>query len=177
MRGYFAIGVEGISKPMNVGNLFRSAYAFGASFVFTLNADQRALNMPSDTGRSSHHMPAYEWRDLSEMALPDRCQLVGVELLDEAIDLPSFHHPAQAAYVLGPERDSLSPELLEKCDFTIKIPTRFCINVAVAGAIVMYDRMTSMGRFAPRPMRPGPPQELTPHRHGGIYRRNGQPRK
>ena len=26
MRGYFAIGVEGISKPMNVGNLFRSAH-------------------------------------------------------------------------------------------------------------------------------------------------------
>src|SRR3546814_2552323 len=28
MRGYFGIGVEGISKPMNVGNLFRSAHAF-----------------------------------------------------------------------------------------------------------------------------------------------------
>ena len=30
MRGYFAIGVEGIGKEMNVGNLFRSAHAFGA---------------------------------------------------------------------------------------------------------------------------------------------------
>ena len=29
MRGYFAIGVEGISKSMNVGNLVRSAHAFG----------------------------------------------------------------------------------------------------------------------------------------------------
>ena len=38
MRGYFAIGVEGISKEMNVGNLFRSAHVFGASFVFTVNA-------------------------------------------------------------------------------------------------------------------------------------------
>ncbi|MEE8144119.1 MAG: TrmH family RNA methyltransferase, partial [Kiloniellales bacterium] len=34
MRGYFAIGVEGISKPMNLGNLLRSAHAFGASFFF-----------------------------------------------------------------------------------------------------------------------------------------------
>ncbi|SVA88482.1 uncharacterized protein METZ01_LOCUS141336, partial [marine metagenome] len=24
MRGYFGIGVEGLSKPMNAGNLFRS---------------------------------------------------------------------------------------------------------------------------------------------------------
>jgi hypothetical protein len=27
------------------------------------------------------------------------CRLVGVELLDEAIDLPSFRHPLRAAYV------------------------------------------------------------------------------
>jgi tRNA G18 (ribose-2'-O)-methylase SpoU len=37
-RGYFAIGVEGISKPVNLGNLLRSAHAFGASFVFTIGA-------------------------------------------------------------------------------------------------------------------------------------------
>ena len=38
MRGYFAIGIEGVSKPMNAGSLFRSAHAFGASFVFTIAA-------------------------------------------------------------------------------------------------------------------------------------------
>ena len=173
MRGYFAIGVEGISKPMNVGNLFRSAYAFGASFAFTIDADERALNMPSDTGRSSDHLPSYHWSSVEEIALPDKCQLVGVELLDEAIDLPSFRHPSQAAYVLGPERSSLSPELVERCDFIIKIPTRFCINVAVAGAVVMYDRMTSLGRFAPRPVSPGSPEPLQPHKHGGIFSRSG----
>jgi hypothetical protein len=37
MRGYFGIGVEGISEPLNVGNLLRSAHSFGASFFFTLN--------------------------------------------------------------------------------------------------------------------------------------------
>ena len=35
------------------------------------------------------------------MALPNDCTLVGVELLDEAIDLPSFRHPLKAAYVFG----------------------------------------------------------------------------
>jgi len=33
--------------------------------------------------------------------LPKGCRLVGVELLDEAVDLPNFAHPQQAAYVLG----------------------------------------------------------------------------
>jgi hypothetical protein len=38
MRGYFAIGAEGISKAMNLGSLMRSAHAFGASFLFTVAA-------------------------------------------------------------------------------------------------------------------------------------------
>ena len=38
MRGYFGIGVEGISKQMNVGAIMRTANAFGASFVFTIDA-------------------------------------------------------------------------------------------------------------------------------------------
>ena len=39
MRGYFGIGIEKSSKPMNAGNLFRTAHAFGADFIFTINAN------------------------------------------------------------------------------------------------------------------------------------------
>ena len=35
------------------------------------------------------------------MKLPDKCELVGVELTDDAIDIASFHHPRQAVYILG----------------------------------------------------------------------------
>ena len=38
MRGYYGVGVEGISKPMNVGAIMRTAHAFEASFVFTIGA-------------------------------------------------------------------------------------------------------------------------------------------
>ncbi|HHS89500.1 MAG TPA: RNA methyltransferase [Rhodobacteraceae bacterium] len=172
MRGYFAIGAEGISKPMNLGNLMRSACAFGASFFFTVDAERNLGRPASDTAESAFRMPYYDWRDVCEMKLPRNCRLIGIELKEDAIDLPSFRHPAQAAYVLGPERGSLSPEMLSRCDFVVKIPTTFCINVATAGAIVMYDRVRSLGRFAPRPVRAGGPTEiLEPHRHGGIYRR------
>ena len=74
------------------------------------------------------------------MALPQGCKLVGIELIDDAIDLPSFRHPLRAAYVLGPEQGSLSEQLLARCDYVVRIPTSFCVNVAMAGAIVMYDR-------------------------------------
>ena len=36
VRGYFGIGVEGVSKSANAGALLRTAHAFGASFCFTI---------------------------------------------------------------------------------------------------------------------------------------------
>jgi tRNA G18 (ribose-2'-O)-methylase SpoU len=142
MRGYFAIGVEGISKSGNLGNLMRSAHAFGASFFFTINDDIDMSEVgSSDTSASPIHMPFYRYEKVADLVLPKTCVLVGVELLDDASDLPAFRHPLQAAYVLGPEKGSLSPEILKRCTHTLKIPTKFCVNVGVAGAIVMYDRL------------------------------------
>jgi tRNA G18 (ribose-2'-O)-methylase SpoU len=151
-RGYFAIGVEGISKAVNLGNLLRSAHAFGASFAFTIGADARALQTMADTSKASTHLPVYHWRSQAELELPKGCSLVGVEILDAAQDLPSFPHPLRAAYVLGPERGALSPGLAARCHHLVRIPAAFSLNVATAGAIVMYDRLRSLGRFASRPV-------------------------
>jgi tRNA G18 (ribose-2'-O)-methylase SpoU len=156
-RGYFAIGAERTSKALNLGNLMRSAHGFGASFTFTVGATYQALEARADTSKGQWHIPHYNWAAPDAMALPQGCKLVGVELLDDAIDLPSFRHPLRAAYVLGPEQGSLSPELAARCSYVVRIPTSFCINVAMAGAIVMYDRVRSMARFAERPLREGGP--------------------
>ena len=45
----------------------------------------------------------------------------------ESEDLPSFRHPIKAAYILGPEMGSLSPEIVARCDHLVRIPTDFCI--------------------------------------------------
>ena len=163
MRGYFAIGVEGISKAMNVGSLFRTANAFGAGFVFTVAATyERGKGGKSDTSDAPGHIPFYSFPDIGSLVLPKDCSLVGVELTDDAIELPSFRHPTQAAYVMGPERGELSPAMAEQCAFVVKIPTRFCVNVGIAGAIVMYDRITSLGHYPRRPISPGGPTEQRP---------------
>jgi len=175
MRGFFGIGVEGISKAGNLGNLFRSAHAFGASFVFTVAPDPRA-EFHSDTSSSVKNLPFYTFAAVSEMRLPKGAELVGVELIDDAVDLPSFHHPRCAAYVMGSERGSLSPAMLRRCDHVVRIPTAFCINVAVAGAVVMYDRLRAHGRFARRPVSAIGAAEPPPrHVHGGIFSRKRGP--
>lgn len=163
MRGYFGIGAEEISKPMNLGALMRTAHAFGASFFFTLNAHPKVREAyNADTSRSFDHMPYYPWASVEEMRLPKGCALVGVELTDDAVELPRFMHPQAAAYVLGRERGSLSPELLARCQHVVKIPTKFCINVGLAGSIVMYDRLLALGGYPARPIMPGgPTPEMT----------------
>ena len=174
-RGYFAIGAERMSKSLNLGNLMRSAHAFGASFTFTVGATYHALEAAADTSKGAQHLPHYNWAALEAMALPDGCRLVGIELTDDAVDLPSFRHPLRAAYVLGPERGSLSGPLLARCDWVVRIPTAFCINVAMAGAIVMYDRVRTLGRFAPRPMQEGGPVAAPPAHVWGKPMQRRQP--
>ncbi len=168
MRGFFGIGVEGISKAYNVGNVFRTAHAFDASFVFTVAARyQQSEGGKVDTSDALSAMPFYRFPDVDSLRLPEACQVVGVEITDDAVDLPSFRHPTRAAYILGAERLGLSPAMLARCDHVIKIPMRFSINVGMAGTIVMYDRLITMGRFAPRPVRSGGPTEpLADHIHG-----------
>ncbi len=158
MRGYFGVGVENISKEQNVGTIARSAHSFGASFFFTIapNIDVKALRK-SDTSDAFDHMPYYQYDAASSLELPMECTLVGVELVDEAVELPSFRHPRRAAYILGPEMGNLSDPVLEQCHHVVKIPMKFCVNVGVAAAIMMYDRMICMGRFAERPVSPGGP--------------------
>ena len=166
-RGYFGIGAEGVSKSANVGALLRTAHAFGASFCFTIGAgfDARAARA-ADTSDTASHVPMWRYPSLDAMHLPQGCVLVGIEITDDAAPLPSFRHPLNAAYVLGPERSSLSPELLARCKHVVKIPTCFSLNLSVAGALVLYDRLLQHGRFGDRPVMAGggaPPPERSGH--------------
>src|SRR5665213_2825592 len=106
MRGYFGVGVDGISKPMNLGNLMRIAHAFDASFFFSINAQMKLSEAQSDTSNTEGVLTVYAYRSAEEFRLPVGCRLVGVEITDDAVDLPCFRHPQCAAYVFGQERMS-----------------------------------------------------------------------
>ncbi|HEX4295546.1 MAG TPA: RNA methyltransferase [Rhizomicrobium sp.] len=165
MRGYFGVGVDGISKPMNLGNLLRISHAFGASFFFSINAQVSLKDAQSDTSQAQGAVPVYAFRTAADFRLPVGCRLVGVEITDDAVELPRFRHPARAAYVFGAERMSLSKDVLSACEFVVKIPTRFSINVGMAGAIVMYDRLIAQGGYGERPLAPGRAPPDVPHVH------------
>jgi tRNA G18 (ribose-2'-O)-methylase SpoU len=165
MRGYFAAGVEGVSKAMNLGNLIRIAHAFGASFFFTVDARVKLGDAQSDTSRAQGQIPYYAFPTIADFRLPVGCELIGIEITDDAIELPRFRHPLRAAYVFGAERMSLSNPMLARCAHVVRIPTRFSINVGMAGAIVLYDRLINLGGYGARPVSRLKPLAEVPPRH------------
>lgn len=142
-RGYFGIGIYHPKTTENVGTLWRSAHNFGADFIFTVGA--RYKKQPSDTTKASRHVPLYHYSSLSDLKthMPLGAELVFVEQAEGAADLTAFSHPETAIYILGAE-DYGVPEDEMHGYRKIAISTPLCINVAVAGSIVLYDRNTKL---------------------------------
>jgi tRNA G18 (ribose-2'-O)-methylase SpoU len=59
-----------------------------------------------------------------------------------SVSLVSFDHPDRAIYLLGAEDRGLSQEALEISDHIVEIPTKYCLNVASTGSIILYDRLS-----------------------------------
>jgi tRNA G18 (ribose-2'-O)-methylase SpoU len=59
------------------------------------------------------------------------------------IPLSQFSHPPCAVYLLGSEANGLPPRVLAACQalVTIEAVRDLSYNVAVAGSIVMYQRV------------------------------------
>lgn len=139
-RGYFGIGIVNSKTPENIGTLWRSANQFGASFIFTVGA--RYPKQCSDTLNTPKHLPLYHYQQESDINFPLDCPVVGIEMGGKLLE--HFKHPERAIYLLGAEDHGLPSWALRRCHQIVSIPSirTSSFNVAVAGSIVMYDRMT-----------------------------------
>ena len=140
MRGYFGIGVYNIKTEINIGTLWRSAQNFGASFIFTIG--RRYKKQASDTTKAYKHIPLYNYKTFKdfEKARPFSCPLIGIEQSESSIDIKNYCHSERAIYLLGAEDSGLPKIIQKKCQSVVHISTPMCLNVAVAGSIIMFDR-------------------------------------
>jgi tRNA G18 (ribose-2'-O)-methylase SpoU len=114
----------------------------GASLIFTIG--RRYRRQASDTIRTANHIPLMHFTDMDDLVehLPHSCMLVGIEIDPSARNLAEYVHPERAAYLLGAEDYGLPPDVIERCHSLIQVesPRYMCLNVAVAGSLVMWDR-------------------------------------
>jgi len=142
-RGYFGIGIEHGKTPMNLGTLWRSAYQMGAAFIFTIGA--RHNKQSSDTYKAYRHIPLFQfldWEAFASSPIYD-CLIIGVEFNDTSIPIKEFKHPQRTIYLLGAEDHGLSKKAQDKCVELVELPAirMPSYNVAVAGSLVMFDRL------------------------------------
>jgi len=144
---YFEIGVFQIRNEVNIGTLWRSAYQLGANGIFTIG--KRYKKQASDTYNSTYQIPLrhyLNWEDFYKHR-PIGAMLIGIEIDENAKSLKEFMHPKCAIYLLGSEDNGLPKRILEQCQEIVCLDyvNRQSYNVAVAGSIVMYDRVITKG--------------------------------
>lgn len=144
MRGYFGIGIYNGKTAENIGTLWRTANLFGASFIFTVAG--RYKKHATDTMNTPKHIPLYNYEtfDLFKKNMPSDCLLVGIELHGSAVPIKEFKHPERCIYLLGGEDSGLSNEVITSCHKLVQLPGDYSMNVAVAGSIVMFDRINKL---------------------------------
>lgn len=139
--GYFGVGIYRPKTETNVGTLWRTAHILGAAFIFTIG--RRYKRQSSDTTAAGNNIPLYHYETFDDFyrAMPKDCQLIGIELDEKSEKICGFKHPKRCTYILGAEDDGIPKGVLDKCHKIVQLPGEMCLNVAVAGSIVIYDRV------------------------------------
>lgn len=139
MRGFVGIGVYAPKTQKNIETLIRSAKCFDADFVFSIGTRFRTTNYSKKMERS---IPVFLFKDLEQFqfSIPYNSNIVCVEITDKARKIETYIPQERTVYLLGPE-DGDIPEDFMFGKQVIKIPTIHCLNVAVAGSIVLYNHV------------------------------------
>jgi tRNA G18 (ribose-2'-O)-methylase SpoU len=146
----FAIAAWEISKEHNVGTLVRTAHAAAAEEVILLGEREwnveaartadlytEIVQLPADTGAFRTHVEKRRWN------------LVAVELTEDSTNLFDAEYPDRPCFLLGAEIGGVPPELLDDAELIVQIPQWGlvpCLNLAVAGSIVVYDYLAKRHR-------------------------------
>lgn len=141
------IGLSNPKSPTNVGAIMRAAGCFNVNQVaYTGTRYDRAVKLNTDTKKISQHIPLKQKAHLLDDIATD-VKIICVDLIEGAIPLPNFQHPANAIYLFGPEDGTLSQQLINQADAVVYVPTIGCMNLAATVNVLLYDRLSKSDTF------------------------------
>lgn len=136
--------LDGLQDPGNLGTVWRTADAFGASgLILCASCDPWNPKTVRATMGAVFRLPVYEAaldeavRRVRQAGLP----LYATALREDTADARDVDL-RRCAVIVGSEGRGVSPRALELCDRTVKIPMReTCesLNAAVAAAVVLWE--------------------------------------
>lgn len=144
-RDSFWLVIESVDSPGNLGTIIRTAEATGISGIFIIgqNVDpwDPVAVRASMGSLFSQKLVRCSARDFVEWARAFEVVTIGSTPVG-LLDYKALRCRWPAALLIGSERHGLSEQLLEVCDFNIRIPVvgRIdSINVAVAAGVLLYE--------------------------------------
>jgi 23S rRNA (guanosine2251-2'-O)-methyltransferase len=150
--GKIALLLHNIRSAHNVGAIFRTADAVGASMVYLsgytptpIDRFGRTSKEIGKTALGGELSIAWEY-EKSPTTLISRLkkegwQIVGVEQDARSIDYRAFKAKGPTLVIMGNEVLGVSKALREKCDTLVEIPMRGekeSLNVSVAAGIILF---------------------------------------
>jgi len=133
-----AIGVHDLKYGGNFASIARLCSCYGVSSLIIKGV--RYKHSKQDTTKFYKHNSIINVDDLIE-SKPVGLIPVAVEITDDAECLANYRHYENSYYILGNESSGIPHEVIKKCKDVIRIPTKHCLNVAMAASVVMYDRI------------------------------------
>ncbi len=131
-----ALALWHVSDPGNVGTLLRAADAFGAAVALSEGcADPLGPKALRASAGAIFRVPLLAWEDAP-----------GARVALVAHGAPPLHHLALSGpvtFLLGAEREGLPEDIVAESNYVASIATTGAaesLNVAVAGAIALYER-------------------------------------
>ncbi len=138
------IAIENFQHDYNIGSIVRSANACNVSAVHIIGkkhwnrrgamATEKYLHLQQHPTREAF----LDWYDQKASSYT----LIGVDNVDNSVNLSDAQLPEKSLFVFGQEGPGLSVEMQRACAYLIAIEqfgsTR-SVNVGVAGGIVMYE--------------------------------------
>jgi TrmH family RNA methyltransferase len=126
-----------LADPGNIGTLIRTADAFGAAVALSDGcADPTSPKALRASAGSIWRVPLADW-DASNRLLQGTTR-VALEP-HEGAALSSLDMAGRVAFLLGGERDGLPREVERDVDARIPISGAESLNVAISGAIALYE--------------------------------------
>jgi len=135
----FGVGLDNPKNEINVGSALRACGCFGASFLILGDRRIKCL-AKTDTAGIVYKIPVFRTDDVVA-SIPYNHVPVAVELTDGATNIVDYVHPDNAFYIFGAEDATLGDRVLSHCRDVIKIPSRYCLNLAACVNVVLYDRI------------------------------------
>jgi 23S rRNA (guanosine2251-2'-O)-methyltransferase len=152
------LAADGLTDPMNLGNLCRSAFAAGVHGLII--PKDRAVGVTPTVAKAAtgalEYLPVYRVTNLADCL--DRLKDARLMIIGTAADSPQTIYDADLtqplALVIGSEDKGLRPRVRKQCDLIVSIPMAApeigSLNAAASGAVILFEarrqRLISINR-------------------------------